>query len=220
MKPYLCKIDTAATGGRNDVTPLFADAECFGQLVEDLTRPFQNTRIDCVACIEALGFILGTAIARRLAVGVVPIRKGGKLPVDTDGLEFRDYSGDVKRLEIRRDAFPPGARVLLVDEWIETGAQIQAAAAMIEAREGTVVGIATIRMDANDQTAAIGRKYRVCSAWGGRTGRRTGRRSVDRVRRSSTVRALGPPGARRRLGPRPRRSHSRRAGRDTGRRAG
>lgn len=161
MRPYLNKIDTATTGNRYDVTPLFADRVCFAQLVEDLAEPFQESELDCVACIDALGFILGTAVARQLDINIIPIRKGGKLPVESEGETFTDYSGETKRLEVRADIVPPQARVLLVDEWIETGAQIQAAAKLIEGRGGTIVGIATINMDKNENTAAIGRKYKV-----------------------------------------------------------
>lgn len=165
MKPYLHKVDRTTRGNRYDLTPLFADAACFTQLVEDLVGPFLSTAIDRVACIDALGFILGTAIACRLEVGVIAIRKGGKLPVDTDGEEFIDYTGEVKRLEIRRDVLPPDARVLLVDEWIETGAQIRAACKLIEAQGGTIAGIASVRLDINDKTADIGRKYRLHTVW-------------------------------------------------------
>jgi adenine phosphoribosyltransferase len=165
MKAYLHKIDTATTGNRYDVTPLFADRACFAQLVEDLAEPFQESQLDCVACIDALGFILGTAIARQLNIDIIPIRKGGKLPVDAESEEFTDYSGETKRLEIRTDIVPSHARILLVDEWIETGAQIQAAAKLIERQGGTIVGIATINMDQNDNTAVIGKKYKVHTIW-------------------------------------------------------
>ena len=165
MKPYLRKIDTKTLGNRYDVTPVFADAECFAQLVEDLASPFQSMHLDGVACIDALGFILGTAVACRLRVAVIPIRKGGKLPVETDTEEFCDYSGVVKRLEIRRDVFQPQARVLLVDEWIETGAQIRASIKLIEGLGGIVAGVATINIDENRETAEIRRKYRIHSVW-------------------------------------------------------
>ena len=152
-------------GNRYDVTPIFADANCFTQLVEDLSEPFQNSQVEFVACVDALGFILGTAIALRLNAGIIPIRKGGKLPVEADSVEFRDYSGEVKRLEIRRDILPPQACILLVDEWIETGAQVQAAAQLIERRGGIIVGIASINMDENATTAAIAEKYTVHTVW-------------------------------------------------------
>lgn len=165
MKSYLEKIDTATTGNRYDVTPLFADVKSFTQLVEDLAGPFDTSQLDYVACIDAIGFILGTAVARRLDVGIVTIRKGGKLPVETSSEEFRDYSGQVKRLEIRMDILSPGDRVLLVDEWIETGAQVRAAAKLIEGQGGIVEGIAAINMDLNDKTVELGGKYRIHTVW-------------------------------------------------------
>jgi adenine phosphoribosyltransferase len=165
MKPYLERIDTVTLGRRYDVTPVFADAQCFGELVEDLAAPFQGVQLDCVACVDALGFILGTAIARHLGIGIVPIRKGGKLPVEVNAQDFHDYSGEMKRLEVRRDAFLPEARVLLVDEWIETGAQVKAALRLIESQGGVVVGIASINMDANEDTAEISSQYRVHTVW-------------------------------------------------------
>lgn len=165
MKSYLRTIDTATIGNRYDVTPVFADAQCFAQLVEDLAAPFLDARVDYVACIDALGFILGTAIARRLEVGLIPIRKDGKLPVEVESEEFRDYSGDLKSLEIRKDALPPQSRVLLVDEWIETGAQVLAAASLVEAQGATIIGVASVNMDTNDRTDAIDGKYRVHTVW-------------------------------------------------------
>ena len=144
---------------------MLADAESFNQLIEDLASPFLEIELDYVACIDALGFILGTAIACRLEVGIIPIRKGGKLPVETYSKEFRDYSHEVKRLEIRKDILPANAHVLLVDEWIETGAKVRAAASLIESQRGSIVGIATINMDRNDKTRDIREKYQVHTVW-------------------------------------------------------
>ena len=126
-----------------------------------LTFPFRKSQLDFVACIDALGFILGTAVACRLNIGIIPLRKGGKLPVQTESVEFRDYSGEIKRLEIRKDILSPQDRVLLVDEWIETGAQIKAAAELIEGQGAILEAIAVINMDSNEQTKEIARKYRV-----------------------------------------------------------
>ncbi len=161
MRFYLRRIDTQTSGNRYDVTPLFADAEAFGALTMDLADAHRSSEPKLVACIDALGFILGTAIARELGIGVVPIRKGGKLPVAAERQSFVDYSGQEKALEIRPDAIRAADRVLLVDEWIETGAQIAAAIDLIERHAGVVVGIATIHMDQNATTEAIRKKYRV-----------------------------------------------------------
>jgi adenine phosphoribosyltransferase len=163
MKPYLRRIDTHASG-RYDVTPLFADAAALDALVADVAAAHRTTEPNVVACIDALGFILGTAVARALGVGVVAIRKSGKLPVNADRETFVDYSGAQKALELRTDALGPHHQVLLVDDWIETGAQVGAAIRLIERRGARVVGIAAIHMDQNDETRVLAQRYRVRTA--------------------------------------------------------
>lgn len=164
MKPYLDRIDRNTTG-RCDVTPLFSHHADFNALVDDLAASVAKTPVDLVAGIDALGFILGTAIAQKLEVGILTIRKGGKLPVEVDRVEFRDYTGLDKQLEIRRDILSQGTRVLIVDEWIETGAQVSAAIALIEGRGAIVSGIATINMDENEKTRSIRSRYKVHTVW-------------------------------------------------------
>ena len=165
MKRYLALIDTNPTGNRNDVTPLFGNREAFAQLAADIAEPFRDAGIEKVIAVDALGFILGTAVAEVLDVGLVPVRKGGKLPVEALRVEFVDYTHTRKALEIRPDALEPGARVLIVDEWIETGAQVRAAIELVERLGGLVAGIATIQMDTNAQTDPIRAGYRVHTVW-------------------------------------------------------
>jgi len=165
MKDYLRLIDTHTPGPRCDVTPLFADPGAFATLVTDLCSPFQSTAIDYVAGIDALGFILGTAIALHMHKGFIPIRKGGKLPVAVDQVAFVDYSGESKSLELRQGSIQPGNRVLLVDEWIETGAQAQAAAELIEGAGAVVAGIAAINMDDNSDVRRLREKYQCYAVW-------------------------------------------------------
>jgi len=165
MKSYLKKIDTNTKGNRCDVTPLFLNHKDLTSLVDDLTLDFKDPHINYVACIDSLGFILGTAIAQKLGVGIIPIRKGGKLPVNTDSKTFCDYTGTIKSLEIRQDISISGMRVLIVDEWIETGAQVSAAIELIEDKGAVVVGVATINIDENERTQQIISKYKVKSVW-------------------------------------------------------
>jgi len=164
MKNYLSLIDTN-TQGRCDVTPLFADREAFSQLADDLARPFLGVDNDVVVAIDAMGFILGTAIAERLGVGLVPARKGGKLPVETIRKTFVDYTREEKALEIRPDALRPGTSVLIVDEWIETGAQVSAAIVLVERAGARVAGIAAIRIDRCPATDAMRKNYTVHTIW-------------------------------------------------------
>lgn len=164
MKNYLSLIDTNTGGNRYDVTPLFSHYEGFSSLVNGLVAQVPGNDIDIVACIDALGFILGTAISQKLQVGILAIRKGGKLPVVTDQIDFIDYTGFEKQLEIRKDILIEGMRVLIVDEWIETGAQVTASIKLIENQGAIVVGIVTIAMDKNDHTQQIESKYKVITA--------------------------------------------------------
>jgi adenine phosphoribosyltransferase len=150
---------------RSDVTPIFAEPAAFAALVDDLLVPFREAGVQRVAGTDALGFIVGTAVALRLGVGFVPIRKGGKLPVKNERAAFRDYTGEDKALELRAEPWPPGTRVLLVDEWIETGAQARAAVELIERTGGVVAGIAAIAFRKNEKTAPLWAKYRCHGVW-------------------------------------------------------
>lgn len=159
MTSYLLLIDHETDGRRCDVTPVFRDYTEFAALVNDLSARFDGVTLDLVAGIDSLGFILGTALAMHFRKGFVTVRKGGKLPVQWDRVEFVDYSGQPKSLELRPGAIEPGAHVLLVDEWIETGAQAKAAIALIEGQGGVISGIATIGADRNENTRPLFEKY-------------------------------------------------------------
>src|SRR5262249_24329625 len=155
MRDYLRLIATETPGPRCDVTPLFADHQAFLALLDDLDAQIGDLDCDLVAGIDALGFILGTALTLRRRRGFLAVRKAGKLPVATDTQTFTDYSGQAKALELPKGALSAGARVLVVDEWIETGAQVWAACTLIERQGGTVAGVATINLDDNARTAAL-----------------------------------------------------------------
>lgn len=155
---------------RSDVTPIFAEPAAFAALVEDMIAPWggdagKNGSVQRVVGTDALGFIVGTAIALRLGVGFVPVRKGGKLPVKNERAAFKDYSGAEKIFELRADPWPAGTRVLLTDEWIETGATARAAVELIERAGGVVAGIAAIAFRKNERTAPLWAKYRCHGVW-------------------------------------------------------
>ncbi len=94
-----------------------------------------------------------------------PVRKGGKLPVAAITSSFVDYTKKEKSLEMRADAIPKGTRVLLVDEWIETGAQAQAAVDLIERQGGIVAGIASIKMDDCAAVRRLRKRYNCFAVW-------------------------------------------------------
>ena len=158
MKDYLKLIGDYPNGPRNDVTPLFQDPKAFAQLINDLARKTNKMKYDLVAGIDALGFVLGAGIALKANKGFIPIRKAGKLPGKSYQARFKDYTGKTKGLEIRMGAVGK-KRVLLVDDWIETGSQVRAAINLIERQGGQVVGIAAIHIDHNNKTDLLLKKY-------------------------------------------------------------
>ncbi len=146
--------------GASDITPLLKDDGAFTNLVEDLTRMFKNNvRVDKVACIEGRGFLLGAPVAFGLKVGICPIRVKGKLKNKVFSEIFVDYSGNEKTLEIHCDAINKDENVILIDDWVETGATIKAAVKLIEKCGGKVVGIGAFMDDSKDGLKEELKKY-------------------------------------------------------------
>ncbi len=122
MTDYLAYIDDHTPGRRSDVTPLFANADAFRGAVDDLLAKTTALNWNIVAGVDALGFVLGGALAARRGCGLVAIRKQAKLPVQALREKHVHYSGGTESLELRDGVLKSTDRVLIVDEWIETGA--------------------------------------------------------------------------------------------------
>ncbi|XP_048180838.1 adenine phosphoribosyltransferase-like isoform X1 [Corvus hawaiiensis] len=130
--------------------------------VADLLQPFQGEAIDMVAGIDAMGFILGAAAAATLRKGFLAIRKAGHLCVQTVAQPYTDYSGWEKVMEVRTDAISPGLRILLVDQWVETGGTMRAAIELVERLGGVVAGVAAICIENSEGGKWIQERYK-CS---------------------------------------------------------
>jgi len=147
-----------------DPSAMYVNGRVFHELLDDLEGPFRTDNIAVVAGLDAMGFVLGTGLAVRLGCGFLPVRKAGKIPLDTDAVTFTNYSGKTQDMEIRKPAFRPGTRVLLVDQWIETGGTMTAGIELIERQQGVVAGIATVCVESNEKTNDIRRRYKCVSA--------------------------------------------------------
>lgn len=126
-----------------DITPLLANAEAFAECVAALADPWRHQAVDAVCGIESRGFIFGAALARALGTGFVPLRKAGKLPAATLGVDFRFEYG-ATRLEVHADALAPGARALIVDDVLATGGTLAAARQLVERLGARLVGAAVV----------------------------------------------------------------------------
>ena len=108
-----------------DITPLLADVEAFRTSIQLIVERLDGAPVDVVIGIESRGFMFGAALADKLGVGFVPVRKPGKLPAATYRAEYElEYGTD--GLEIHQDALNPGQRVLIVDDLIATGGTAKA----------------------------------------------------------------------------------------------
>ena len=124
-----------------DITTLLADPDAFNDVIERFVNHYQDEQIDLVVGIEARGFIIGAPLALRLGKGFIPIRKEGKLPGPTHGLDYElEYGSD--RVEVHQDAIPVGSRVLMVDDLLATGGTIGVCSRLIEQVGGIIVGYA------------------------------------------------------------------------------
>ena len=142
-----------------DPTSIYINDGAFHDLLDDLVADLEEVTCDVVGGLDAMGFVLGSALATRLGVGFLPIRKAGKLCVDTDSTTFSNYSGRTQDMEMRKPAFAVGTKVLLVDQWIETGGTMDGAIRLVQQQGGKVAGLVAIAMEDNEKTASYRKKF-------------------------------------------------------------
>jgi adenine phosphoribosyltransferase len=124
-----------------DITTLLKDKDAFRRVIDVLYDRYKDEQIDVVVGTEARGFLLAAPLAYRLGVGVVPVRKPGKLPAETLRVEYQlEYGTDA--LEIHKDAISSGQRILVVDDLLATGGTIAATCEMVDKLGGEIVGVA------------------------------------------------------------------------------
>jgi adenine phosphoribosyltransferase len=124
-----------------DVTPLLESGQGLRSAVDALAGAFTN--IDIVAGIESRGFIFGAPVAYALGVGMVPVRKPGKLPRATASADYALEYG-TNTLQVHRDAVTPAQRVLIVDDVLATGGTAAATISLIEELGAEVAGVAVL----------------------------------------------------------------------------
>jgi adenine phosphoribosyltransferase len=125
-----------------DITPLLGDGPAMRYITGLFAERYEG-RADKVAVIEARGFIFGSMLAHALGIGVVPIRKPGKLPFASITHEYELEYG-TNRIELHTDAVKAGERVVVVDDLLATGGTAAAALSLLERLHAAIVGCAFV----------------------------------------------------------------------------
>ena len=121
-----------------DITTLFKDPEGLREAINLFAERYKDMQIDKIAAIESRGFLIGAPLAYLLNVGLVLIRKPGKLPAETIKQDYKlEYGSD--QIEIHIDAIKEGERVLIVDDLIATGGTVEAAVKLVQKMKGEVL---------------------------------------------------------------------------------
>lgn len=124
-----------------DITTLIRDPELFREVIDIFYERYRDKGVDTVVAIEARGYLFASALAYRLGVGLVPIRKPGKLPAETVSETYElEYGTD--SIEMHKDALGPGDKVLLLDDLLATGGTAEAACRLIRGRQAQMLGVA------------------------------------------------------------------------------
>ena len=124
-----------------DISTLLKHPKAFQKSIDTLALTFKKSKVQYVVGVEARGFIFGAALAYKLGVGFIPIRKKGKLPYKTKSVTYQlEYGMDT--LEMHEDAIPANAKVLVVDDLLATGGTVRAVIDLLNTQKVKIVGVA------------------------------------------------------------------------------
>ena len=121
-----------------DITTLFKDPEGLREAINLFSDRYKDLKIDKIVAIESRGFLIGAPLAYLLNVGLVLIRKPGKLPAKTFKQDYTLEYG-VDQIEIHTDAIEEGERVLIVDDLIATGGTVEAAVKLVQKMKADII---------------------------------------------------------------------------------
>jgi adenine phosphoribosyltransferase len=145
MKQYIRSVPDFPKPGINfyDITTLLSDKDGFHLALDEMAKYVRLIKADKIVAVEARGFVFGGALADRLHMGLVPVRKPGKLPYRSISEEYSLEYG-VDKVEIHADAIGAKDRVVIVDDLIATGGTLKAVCNLVERLGGEVAGISAV----------------------------------------------------------------------------
>ena len=126
-----------------DITPLLQVPAAFRQVIDTLSEVLSKKKVDLIIGVESRGFIFSPALAYKMNIGFIPVRKKGKLPWHTHEVSYELEYGEAV-LQIHQDALKKGQRIAIVDDLLATGGTAGAAACLVEKLGGSVEIIACL----------------------------------------------------------------------------
>ena len=126
-----------------DITPLLRNPQAFNYVIDGLIDGVSHRSFDTVVAVESRGFLFGAPLASRMGKPLVPVRKQGKLPGNTNSAQYSlEYGSNV--MEIHIDDIRPGERVVVLDDLLATGGTLEAAAQLVEGSKGVVTAMGLV----------------------------------------------------------------------------
>jgi len=126
-----------------DITPILKDHQLCSDIVNTFADKCKDLELDAIVGIESRGFLFGFLLANQLGLPFIPIRKQGRLPADTFEQHY-DLEYGSASIEIHRDAFKPGARLLVHDDLLATGGTVVATSKLIQQMGGEIAAFAFV----------------------------------------------------------------------------
>ncbi len=145
LSEFICLVPDFPKEGilYRDITPMIKEPRAYQQVVDSIYAEYRQCDIDVVIGIESRGFIFAAPVAYKLKASLVPARKHGKLPLQTNKASYSlEYNEDT--LELHKDAVTQGQNVLIIDDLLATGGTIEAAVDLVEQSNAKVQGIAVV----------------------------------------------------------------------------
>ena len=143
LKKYINEIKDFPKEGIvfKDINPIYKDPRIWNELMIPLQKLISNIKPDYIAGIESRGFISASALAFKLDVGFIPIRKPNKLPGNVVGVNYKlEYGED--RLEIQQNSIEKNTKIIIIDDLLATGGTASAAGDLIREAGGNLIGYA------------------------------------------------------------------------------
>ena len=143
FKKYIQEIENFPKEGIlfKDINTIYKDPKIWNELMMPLEKLISTLRPDYIAGIESRGFISGSALALKLELGFIPIRKANKLPGEVIGINYKLEYGD-DRLEIQQDLVSKDSKIIVMDDLLATGGTASAAGRLIKKAGANLIGYA------------------------------------------------------------------------------